>query len=159
MSLLGSSSSQVLSELWIGAGARDVLWRRASWRPSGRLQPHLPPPAALAAQCLSLRKGQLVDLRRPADTLQPAGLRSGVPTIEQEGSWKPAAATSFDVFPVSAELPVRLEFFGSDTLEKLREFDPGQPAARSIRLRPCVLTPTGLAPWWPMPCGPRIPMG
>jgi len=29
------------------------------------LQTHLPPPGALAAQCLSLRKGQLVDLDCP----------------------------------------------------------------------------------------------
>jgi len=32
---------------------------------AGAATPHLPATGGLAAQCLSLRKGQLVDLRRP----------------------------------------------------------------------------------------------
>ena len=49
-----------------------------------------------------------------------------------------------DVFPVSAELPVRLEFFGED-LEKLREFDPA--SQRSLDPIEVVrLTPSGYGP-------------
>lgn len=45
-----------------------------------------------------------------------------------------------DIFPVSAELPVRLEFFG-DELEKIREFDP--VSQRSLdAIESLSLTPT-----------------
>ena len=134
---------QVLSELveggvWGGAGC----WRGAIVATERALQPHLPPPAALAAQCLSLRKGQVVDLEELAATLSRLGYER-VPTIEQEGSWS-RRGDIVDLFPVSAELPVRLEFFG-DTLEKLREFDPA--TQRSLDPIEAVrLTPTGYGP-------------
>ncbi len=128
---------QVLSELVDGG-----LWRGAIVATERALQPHLPPPAALAAQCLSLRKGQVVDLDELAATLTRLGYER-VPTIEQEGSWS-RRGDIVDLFPVSAELPVRLEFFG-DTLEKLREFDPA--TQRSLDPIEAVrLTPTGYGP-------------
>ncbi|MCT0213673.1 MULTISPECIES: transcription-repair coupling factor [unclassified Synechococcus] len=127
---------QVLSELVDGG------WRGAIVATERALQPHLPPPAALAARCLSLRKGQLVDLEELAATLAGLGYER-VPTIEQEGSWS-RRGDIVDLFPVSAELPVRLEFFG-DTLEKLREFDPA--TQRSLDPIEAVrLTPTGYGP-------------
>ncbi|MCT0229569.1 transcription-repair coupling factor [Synechococcus sp. CS-1324] len=127
---------QVLSELVDGG------WRGAIVATERALQPHLPPPAALAARCLSLRKGQLVDLEQLAATLAGLGYER-VPTIEQEGSWS-RRGDIVDLFPVSAELPVRLEFFG-DTLEKLREFDPA--TQRSLDPIEAVrLTPTGYGP-------------
>jgi len=139
---------QVLSELVDGAaaggGAGDGLagWSGAIVATERALQPHLPPPAALAAQCLSLRKGQLVDLDALADTLSRLGYER-VPTIEQEGSWS-RRGDIVDLFPVSAELPVRLEFFG-DTLEKLREFDLA--SQRSLDpIETVRLTPTGYGP-------------
>ncbi len=106
------------------------------------LQPHLPPPAALAAQCLSLRKGQIVDLEELGHTLTRLGYER-VPTIEQEGHWS-RRGDIVDLYPVSTELPVRLEFFG-DTLEKLREFDPA--SQRSLDPIEFVhLTPTSHGP-------------
>ncbi|MFZ9283063.1 MAG: DEAD/DEAH box helicase, partial [Prochlorococcaceae cyanobacterium] len=49
-----------------------------------------------------------------------------------------------DVFPVSSELPVRLEFFGEE-LEKIREFDPA--TQRSLDAIEVVrLTPSGFGP-------------
>ena len=128
---------QVLSELVDGG-----QWRGAIVSTERALQPHLPPPAALAAQCLSLRKGQVVDLDELAATLTRLGYER-VPTIEQEGSWS-RRGDIVDLYPVSAELPVRLEFFG-DTLEKLREFDPA--SQRSLDPIEAVrLTPTGYGP-------------
>ncbi|CAK6694170.1 Transcription-repair-coupling factor [Synechococcus sp. CBW1107] len=130
---------QVLSELIDGTGRS---WAGAIVATERALQPHLPPPAALAARCLSLRKGSSVDLDDLADTLTRLGYER-VPTIEQEGSWS-RRGDIVDVFPVSAELPVRLEFFGED-LEKLREFDPA--TQRSLDAIEAVrLTPTGYAP-------------
>lgn len=130
---------QVLSELIDGTGRS---WSGAIVATERALQPHLPPPAALAARCLSLRKGSSVDLEELADTLTRLGYER-VPTIEQEGSWS-RRGDIVDVYPVSAELPVRLEFFGED-LEKLREFDPA--TQRSLDAIEAVrLTPTGYAP-------------
>lgn len=105
---------QVLSELLDGGRGAVVATERA-------LQPHLPPPSCLQERCLTLRKGDRVDLEELARTLTDLGY-GRVATIEQEGSWS-RRGDIVDVFPVSAELPVRLEFFG-DELEKLREFDP-----------------------------------
>jgi transcription-repair coupling factor (superfamily II helicase) len=128
---------QVLSELVDGGG-----WRGAIVATERALQPHLPPPAALAAQCLTLRKGDTVDLESLADRLSRLGYER-VPTIEQEGSWS-RRGDIVDLFPVSAELPVRLEFFGEE-LEKLREFDPA--TQRSLDPIEAVrLTPTGYGP-------------
>ncbi|HYP04219.1 MAG TPA: CarD family transcriptional regulator, partial [Cyanobium sp.] len=106
------------------------------------LQPHLPPPDALADRCLSLRRGERVNLEELGETLTRLGYER-VPTIEQEGGWS-RRGDIVDVFPVSAELPVRLEFFGED-LEKLREFDPA--SQRSLDAIDVVrLTPTGYGP-------------
>ena len=127
---------QVLSELLDGAKPMAIV---ASER---ALQPHLPPPAALRARCLSLRKGEGVDLEQLGETLTLLGYER-VTSIEQEGSWS-RRGDIVDVFPVSSELPVRLEFFGEE-LEKLREFDPA--TQRSLDPIEVVrLTPSGYGP-------------
>ena len=127
---------QVLSELLDGAGRTAIVATERA------LQPHLPPPDALRQQCLSLRKGDTVDLEELAATLSRLGYER-VTSIEQEGSWS-RRGDIVDVFPVSAELPVRLEFFGEE-LEKLREFDPA--SQRSLDPIELVrLTPSGYGP-------------
>jgi len=129
---------QVLSELLDAGEAADlaiVATERA-------LQPHLPPPADLRAACLTLRKGDTVDLEALATSLTRLGYER-VTTIEQEGCWS-RRGDILDVFPVSAELPVRLEFFGEE-LEKLREFDPASQRSldgvEMVRLTPCGFGP------------------
>lgn len=130
---------QVLSELLDGGAAGRGLAIVASER---ALQPHLPPPAALRKRCLSLRRGERVELESLAATLSRLGYER-VATVEQEGSWS-RRGDIVDVFPVSAELPVRLEFFGEE-LEKLREFDPA--SQRSLdTVEVMRLTPTGYGP-------------
>ncbi len=132
---------QVLSELVEGEG-KAGRGRTAIVATERALQPHLPPPEALRAQCLSLRKGDTVNLEQLAETLSRLGYER-VPTIEQEGSWS-RRGDIVDLYPVSAELPVRLEFFGEE-LEKLREFDPS--SQRSLDAIEVVrLTPTGYGP-------------
>jgi len=128
---------QVLSELVDrpAGGLAIVATERA-------LQPHLPPPQALRAQCLSLRKGETISLEQLGETLSRLGYER-VPTIEQEGSWS-RRGDIVDVFPVSSELPVRLEFFGEE-LDKLREFDPA--SQRSLDPIEVVrLTPSSYGP-------------
>ncbi|MCP9914919.1 transcription-repair coupling factor [Cyanobium sp. ATX 6F1] len=128
---------QVLAEL-VGPNP----WQGAIVATERALQPHLPPPQALASQCLTLAKGATVDLEELAETLARLGYER-VPTIEQEGTWS-RRGDIVDLFPVSAELPVRLEFFGEE-LEKLREFDPA--SQRSLDPIEVVrLTPTGYGP-------------
>jgi len=133
---------QVLSELLAIDGAGKRSWCGAIVASERALQPHLPPPAVLAEQCLSLRKGDCVNLEQLGETLARLGYER-VATIEQEGTWS-RRGDIVDLFPVSAELPVRLEFFGDD-LDKLREFDPGtQRSLDGVEL--VRLTPTSYGP-------------
>ena len=104
------------------------------------LQPHLPPPAALT--CVQLQAGTAYDSKTLERELAALGY-ARVSLVETEGTWS-RRGDLVDIFPVSAELPVRLEWFG-DELEKLREFDPA--TQRSLdRIEALTLTPTGFAP-------------
>ncbi len=59
--------------------------------------------------------------------------------VETEGQWG-KRGDLIDIFPVSAEFPVRLEWFG-DELENIREFDPA--SQRSLdAIEDFSLTPT-----------------
>ncbi|MEB3255577.1 MAG: transcription-repair coupling factor [Synechococcaceae cyanobacterium] len=142
---------QVLAELVDGGrnwGGVVVATERA-------LQPHLPPPTVLAAHCLALRRGEAVEVEELGRRLAQLGYER-VATIEQEGTWS-RRGDILDVFPVSAELPVRLEFFG-DELEKLREFDPA--SQRSLDAIEVVrITPTSHAPLVADGLRERLPEG
>ncbi|UZQ54112.1 transcription-repair coupling factor [Trichothermofontia sichuanensis B231] len=106
------------------------------------LQPLLPPVATLAAHCLTLKRGTELDLKTLGDTLTRLGYER-VLLVETEGQWS-RRGDIVDIFPVSAELPVRLEWFG-DELDKIREFDPA--VQRSLDDIPQVLlTPTNFSP-------------
>ncbi|MEB3319289.1 MAG: transcription-repair coupling factor [Cyanobacteriota bacterium] len=126
---------QVLSELLQPGPKAVVATERA-------LQPHLPPKEAFAQRCRLLRRGERIPLEELATSLTQLGYER-VSTIEQEGTWS-RRGDLIDVYPVSAELPVRLEFFGDD-LEKLREFDPA--SQRSLDgIEQMLLTPTSFGP-------------
>lgn len=126
---------QVLSELLQPGPKAVVATERA-------LQPHLPPKEVFAQRCRVLQRGERVSLDALALTLTHLGYER-VSTIEQEGTWS-RRGDLLDVYPVSAELPVRLEFFG-DELEKLREFDPA--TQRSLDgIEQMLLTPTSFSP-------------
>ena len=129
---------QVLSELQVEGQSNDL----AIVATERCLQPHLPPPQVLADRCRTLRKGDTLDLEVLALSLSQLGYER-VSTIDQEGTWS-RRGDIVDVFPVSSELPVRLEFFG-DELDKLREFDPA--SQRSLDpIDSLRLTPTGFSP-------------
>ncbi|WP_216903454.1 transcription-repair coupling factor [Synechococcus sp. CCY 9618] len=148
---------QVLAELVEGAGdgAIGSPGRFAVVATERALQPHLPPPPVLAERCLTLRKGDRIDLEDLALTLAGLGYER-VPTIEQEGTWS-RRGDIVDVFPVSAELPVRLELFGED-LEKLREFDPASQRSLDV-VEKVRLTPTSYGPLVAEALRQRIPDG
>jgi transcription-repair coupling factor (superfamily II helicase) len=106
------------------------------------LQPHLPPVSAFEPYCARLRQGMTINLKDLSYTLAKLGYEK-VPTVETEGQWS-QRGDIIDVFPVAAELPVRLELFGDD-LERLREFDP--TSQRSLdRIDELLLTTTDYSP-------------
>lgn len=106
------------------------------------LQPHLPPVEAFRPYCLTLHKGMEYNLETLSHQLATQGYER-VSLVETEGQWS-RRGDIIDVFPVSAELPVRLEWFG-DELDKLREFDPA--SQRSLEsITQLTLTPTSFQP-------------
>ncbi|NEQ48063.1 MAG: transcription-repair coupling factor [Leptolyngbya sp. SIOISBB] len=106
------------------------------------LQPHLPPVEVLKEYCLTLTKGLEINLKELARRLARLGYEK-VPLVETEGQWA-QRGDIIDVFPVSSELPIRLELFG-DELERIREFDPANQRSLDAINR-LVLTPTDYVP-------------
>lgn len=105
------------------------------------LQPHLPPKEVLSESYLILEKGMTISLTTLETTLAGLGF-DRTSLVESEGQWS-RRGDIIDIFPVSAEIPVRLEFFGDD-LEKIREFDPNTQRSLDIVDR-IVLTPTSFS--------------
>ena len=102
------------------------------------LQPHLPPRSAFEPYCLTLNRGAVQDSKILDRQLVSMGY-DRVTLVETEGQWS-RRGDIVDVFPVAAELPVRLEWFG-DNLDQIREFDPS--SQRSLdKVDRLVLTPT-----------------
>ncbi len=85
------------------------------------LQPHLPTPESFARSCLHLQVGTSCDSKTLDQQLAQLGYER-VTQVETEGQWS-RRGDIVDIFPVAAEVPVRLDWLG-DELEKIREFDP-----------------------------------
>ena len=106
------------------------------------LQPHLPPVSALDPYCLQLQLGQDIHFKALGQRLASLGYER-VAVVETEGQWA-QRGDIIDLYPVAAELPVRLELFGDD-LERMREFDPA--TQRSLdSIDHLILTPTQYGP-------------
>ena len=102
------------------------------------LQPHLPPPEVFQSYCLTLQSGMELTSKQLDESLARMGYER-VNLVETEGQWS-RRGDIVDIFPVSAELPVRLDWFG-DELEQIKEFDPS--SQRSLdKLEQLLLTPT-----------------
>ncbi|MCF2147186.1 transcription-repair coupling factor [Desmonostoc muscorum LEGE 12446] len=109
----------------------------------GALQPHLPPPAAFQEFCLTLKRGMELDLNAFSEKITILGYER-VPLVETEGQWS-RRGDIVDVYPVSSEFPVRLEWFG-DEIEQIREFDPATQRSALDKVDQLILTPTSFAP-------------
>ena len=107
------------------------------------LQPHLPPPEAFKPFCLTIARGMEFDLKTFSEKITNLGYER-VPLVEMEGQWS-RRGDIVDVFPVSSELPVRLEWFG-DEIEQIREFDPTTQRSALDKIDQIVLTPTSFTP-------------
>ncbi|MEH2324427.1 MAG: transcription-repair coupling factor [Nostoc sp.] len=109
----------------------------------GALQPHLPPPQAFGQFCLTLKRGMELDLNTFSEKITILGYER-VPLVETEGQWS-RRGDIVDVYPVSSEFPVRLEWFG-DEIEQMREFDPATQRSALDKVDRLILTPTSFAP-------------
>ncbi|MCC5623245.1 transcription-repair coupling factor [Nostoc sp. CHAB 5715] len=109
----------------------------------GALQPHLPPPEAFGQFCLTLKRGMELDLNAFSEKITILGYER-VPLVETEGQWS-RRGDIVDVYPVSSEFPVRLEWFG-DEIEQMREFDPATQRSALDKVDQLILTPTSFAP-------------
>ncbi|MBW4697813.1 MAG: transcription-repair coupling factor [Aphanocapsa lilacina HA4352-LM1] len=128
---------QVLAEL---TGRSSAHW--AIVCTSRALHPHLPPPEYLAEYCLSLEAGAGLSIEKLTGELVRLGYLR-VPQVEAEGQFS-RRGDILDFFPVSAEIPVRAEWFGAE-LERLREFDPA--TQRSLdAVEQVAITPVGFGP-------------
>ena len=78
-------------------------------------------PERLSAQTIKLCVGEEHDLEGLAAALVGMGYERDV-MVEQRGDMS-VRGCIFDVFPISAELPYRIEFFG-DEIESIRRFEP-----------------------------------
>ncbi len=106
------------------------------------LQPHLPPFQYLKDRCIKLSVGDEINLTKLSVKLSECGYVK-TNNIDQEGTWT-RRGDILDIYPVSSELPIRLELFG-DQLEKIKEFDP--ISQRSLdKIDNVCITPTGFDP-------------
>ena len=142
---------QVLADLSMGHGEENQipnpnpsqLPKMAIVATQGALQPHLPPPAVFQQFCLTLKRGMELDLNSFSEKITILGYER-VPLVETEGQWS-RRGDIVDVFPVSSEFPVRLEWFG-DEIEQMREFDPATQRSALDKVGQLILTPTSFSP-------------
>jgi len=133
---------QVLADLVKTSDEKEKPSSMAIVATERALQTHLPPVEAFTPYCLSLDRGKELNLNTLSNELARLGYER-VNLVETEGQWS-RRGDIIDVFPVAAELPVRLELFGDD-LDQIREFDPS--TQRSLdRIDRLVLTPTSFSP-------------
>ncbi|MDF5734353.1 MULTISPECIES: transcription-repair coupling factor [unclassified Nostoc] len=146
----GSADLKQVASLGMGHGeenqvpnSNSQLAKMAIVATQGALQPHLPPPAAFGQFCLILKRGMELDLNAFSEKITILGYER-VPLVETEGQWS-RRGDIVDVFPVSSEFPVRLEWFG-DEIEQMREFDPATQRSALDKVNQLILTPTSFAP-------------
>ncbi len=84
------------------------------------LQPHLPTVKDFQQQSLALVTGMNLALSELSDRLTDLGYERGS-LVESEGQWS-RRGDIVDIFPVSSEVPVRIDYLG-DQIERIREFD------------------------------------
>ncbi|MDJ1182786.1 transcription-repair coupling factor [Roseofilum casamattae] len=137
---------QVLAELVPKLGAEEEktgsLSKKAIVCTERALQRHLPPLETFSNYVLHLEKSSVWSSKDLDRKLSQLGYER-VALVENEGQWS-RRGDIVDIFPVAAELPVRLEWFG-DELEQIKEFDPA--TQRSLdKIENVIFTPTDFIP-------------
>ncbi len=114
-------SETIWGQMQVLSGISQASGKTAIVTTEKALQQHLPPPAVFQSYCLSLKQGMSLDSKELDTTLARLGYER-TSLVEVEGQWS-RRGDIVDIFPVAAELPIRLEWFG-DELEQIKEFDP-----------------------------------
>ena len=109
---------QVLSNLFKAKKSENKKFAIVTTERS--LQPHLPFPSTFYDYCLNFKVGIKMCFTDLSKTFSELGYEK-VNLVEREGEWS-RRGDILDIFPVSSEIPIRLEWLG-DELEKIREFD------------------------------------
>ncbi|NRB08248.1 MAG: transcription-repair coupling factor [Richelia sp.] len=130
---------QVLADLV----QEDGLTNLAIVATHAALQLHLPPKDAFISFCMTLKRRNESDFEVFSQQMARLGYER-VSMVEMEGQWS-RRGDIVDVFPVSSELPVRLEWFG-DEIEQIREFDPSTQRSALDKIEQLTLTPTSFSP-------------
>jgi transcription-repair coupling factor (superfamily II helicase) len=136
-----SESETIWGQMQVLAGIDVTKNNTAIITTEKALQPHLPPQEVFQSYCVTLTTGMSCESRELDLNLARLGY-DRVSLVETEGQWS-RRGDIVDIFPVSAELPVRLEWFG-DELEQIKEFDAA--TQRSLdKLDRVLLTPTSFS--------------
>lgn len=102
------------------------------------LQPHLPTVKYFQQQSLTLVMGMDISLSQLGDRLTELGYER-TSLVEAEGQWS-RRGDIIDIFPVSSEVPVRIDYLG-DQIERIREFDLASQRGLDA-IAGIILTPT-----------------
>ncbi len=127
----------------------ESLWKVATGQarvliatPQSLLEPTLPPESVREAT-FTLRRGEMVDMEWLTRQLVNLGYEREE-MVAQRGQFSRRGGI-LDVFPVHADEPVRMEFFG-DEIERIQPFDPDSQRSAG-HLDECTITPAREV-WW-----------
>ena len=109
----------------------------------GLMQPTLSP-ADFRGAILTIKRGQVVDMNHLLEQLVRIGY-SPEALVEQPGQFSRRGGI-IDLFPLTADMPVRIELFG-DEVDSLRQFDPVTQRS-SQQIQELTLTPPLEVPLW-----------
>ena len=103
----------------------------------------LAPSTFIAANSLSLKVGESLNIERYRERLDSLGYRH-VDTVYQHGEYA-VRGSIFDVFPMGSNVPIRIELFDDD-IDSLRSFDPDSQRSKD-KLDDISLLPAFEFPW------------
>ncbi len=148
-SMLGELFEDTPPDLHLIGSRIEALWKVAIGQArvliataQSLLEPTLPPDA-LRESAFTLRRGAMADMEQLMRRLVRLGYEREE-MVAQRGQFSRRGGI-LDVFPVHADEPVRMEFFG-DEIERMQPFDPDSQRATG-HLDECVITPAREVLW------------
>lgn len=149
-SMLGELFEDTPPDLHLIGSRVESLWKVATGQakvliatPQSLLEPTLPP-EALREASFTVRKGEMVDMEGLLRRLVQLGYEREE-MVAQRGQFSRRGGI-LDVFPVHADEPMRMEFFG-DEIDRLQPFDPDSQRATG-HLSKCTITPAREVLWY-----------
>lgn len=148
-SMLGELFEDTPPDLHLIGSRVESLWKVATGQakvliatPQSLLEPNLPPDC-LCKATFTVRQGDIADMESLMRRLVRLGYEREE-MVAQRGQFSRRGGI-LDIFPVHADEPVRLEFFG-DEIERIQPFDPDSQRSTG-HIEECVITPAREV-WW-----------